>query len=41
MVNEGWSFAELMALPAREFSFWLQSQTEYSERVAEAARSKK
>lgn len=38
MVNEGWRYAELMAMRASDFSFWFEHQTERNKRVAEASR---
>lgn len=38
LVNEGWAFGELMAMPAREFGFWFGEQERLSRRRVEEAK---
>lgn len=40
MVNIGWRFDELMAMPAREFMFWFGAQADWSKRQASEAEKK-
>jgi len=38
LVNEGWSFEELMRMRASDFAFWFEEQSAYAKRQAEAAK---
>jgi hypothetical protein len=38
MVNEGWGFADLMAMSASDFSMWFEHQIERNKRLDQAAR---
>ena len=38
MVNKGWDFAQLMAMPVREFAFWYAEQVALCEAEAAAQR---
>lgn len=41
MVNEGWAFEALMAMPACDFGFWLDAQAAHSKRQVEASKAGK
>jgi hypothetical protein len=38
MVKQGWAYESLMAMPARTFGFWFQTQIGLAEAEAEAVR---
>jgi hypothetical protein len=40
MVNEGWSFHDLMVMRARDFGFWLDHQSQHAKRQMEASKTK-
>jgi hypothetical protein len=41
MVNEGWSYGELMEMDCEELAFWVEAQAERNKRLAEAARDRR